>query len=355
MRTDAMIGSLAAWLLWCLAVSSRLQAQATSVEQTSIARRTEACVPLLSNSEAWERLPEAADGSGAALPVWARALANGLPRTTAAMLELDWWHRASSPLDPELRGMMRWTVAHANRCAYSEANTAADLRRAGLEPNEIEALDDAKANRSEAEQAALDFARKLSLAADTVTDEEVARLVEWYGDKQVVAMVLLVAHANFQDRLFLSLGLKVGPGGPLPPVNVRFAKGQSSNSITVPNRKQPAEPSEKSRASEAVKIDDADWLAVDFSTLQRKLEAQRDRPGRIRVPAWDEVRESLPERSRRNDPLRIKWSLVCLGYQPELALAWSACTRAFGDEAKQNRVFEETLFWVITRAIHCFY
>jgi hypothetical protein len=271
------------------------------------------------------------------------------------MLELDWLHRANSPLDPRVRGMMRWTVAHANRCAYSKAYAATDLRRAGLAQNEIEALDVAAATRSEAEQAALVFARKLTLEADAVTDEEVARLVEWYGDKQVVAMVLLVAYANFQDRLFLSLGLNVEPGGPLAPVGVRFAKDLSSKSITVPKRQQPVEQLDKSRANEAIKIDDADWLSVDFSTLQNKLEAQRDRPGRIRVPAWDEVRERLPERSRRNDPLRIKWSLVCLGYQPEIALAWSACMRAFGGEAKQDRVFEETLFWVITRAIHCFY
>ena len=41
--------------------------------------------------------------------------------------------------------------------------------------------------------------------------------------------------------------------------------------------------------------------------------------------------------------------------RPSLALAWSACTRAFGEEAKQDRVFEESLFWVVTRQIHCFY
>ena len=44
-----------------------------------------------------------------------------------------------------------------------------------------------------------------------------------------------------------------------------------------------------------------------------------------------------------------------MGYQPELAAAWSACTRAFGEEAKQDRVFEESLFWIVTRTIHCFY
>ena len=44
-----------------------------------------------------------------------------------------------------------------------------------------------------------------------------------------------------------------------------------------------------------------------------------------------------------------------MGYQPELALAWGNCLRTFADEAKQDRVFEESLFWVITRELECFY
>jgi hypothetical protein len=58
---------------------------------------------------------------------------------------------------------------------------------------------------------------------------------------------------------------------------------------------------------------------------------------------------------RPESPIRIKWSLVTMGYQPELAAAWSSCTRAFREEAKQDRVFEESLFWIVTRTIHCFY
>ena len=51
----------------------------------------------------------------------------------------------------------------------------------------------------------------------------------------------------------------------------------------------------------------------------------------------------------------IRWSLVCMGYQPQLASSWSACTRSFGRESRQDRVFEESLFWVVTRSLACFY
>jgi hypothetical protein len=74
------------------------------------------------------------------------------------------------------------------------------------------------------------------------------------------------------------------------------------------------------------------------------------------VPAWDDVKKRLPEGYPAPEhPVRIRWSLVCMGYQPELAAGWSACTRAFAEEAKQDRVFEESLFWVVTRSLQCFY
>ena len=102
-------------------------------------------------------------------------------------------------------------------------------------------------------------------------------------------------------------------------------------------------------------MDDPAWDDFDFDGLQKQLTGQRERPGRIRVPRWEEVLAKLPPDYPNKKPIRIQWSLVCLGYQPELALAWSACTRAFGEEAKQDRVFEESLFWIVTRQIHCFY
>src|SRR5262249_17660260 len=61
-------------------------------------------IPISENSEAWKFLPPADKGAGQPLPAWARTLARTLPRTTAALLELDYLHRAKSPLDPKLRG-----------------------------------------------------------------------------------------------------------------------------------------------------------------------------------------------------------------------------------------------------------
>jgi alkylhydroperoxidase family enzyme len=303
--------------------------------------------PLLPSAVAWKRLPPAEQGPGQPLPSWARALAGPLPRTTAAMLELDFAQRARSPLDPKLRGRLRWEAARANGCARGAACALADLRRAGLGETEIQALGRDEAGRPEAERAALAFARKMMRAADTVTDAEVAGLLKHFGDKQTVAIVLLLAYANFQDRLLLHLGLGAEASEALPPLEVRFRKKDEKAG------RQPAGSGPVRKGPPPAATPDDEAAALALARLQEKLEAQRQRPPRIRVPTWDELRkQGAPERP---DPLRIRWSLVCSGYQPELARGWFGCLRTFAEEAAQDRVLEESVFWVLTRRLNCFY
>lgn len=307
-------------------------------------------VPLLDPEATWKRLPQVESGGNVPLPAWARAVADSLPRTTAAMLDLDRLHRTKSPLGPMLRGKMRWVIADANRCDYSKAYAAADLLRAGATEAQIAELANPHlVGMPEPERRVLRFARQMTLAADEVTDDVVALLKADYGDEKLTAMVLLLASSCFQDRLILALGLKLEAGEPLAPVEVRFVKGAAKPS--VPPRVIPG----GDKRPIPTHVDDPAWADFDFVGLQKQLTGQRDRSSRIRVPTWEEVLAKLPPDYPNKKPLRIQWSLVCLGYQPELAMAWSACTRAFGEEAAQDRVFEESLFWIVTRQIHCFY
>jgi alkylhydroperoxidase family enzyme len=308
-------------------------------------------LPALPDAAAWARLPRAGEGAGRPLPVWARALAPSLPRTTAALLELDYRHRAASPLEPRLRARMRWVAAHANRSPYGEAYALADLKRLGATPEELASLAGGWQQRPGDERLALEFADKLTRDAATVTDPEVRRLRERFGDARVVAMVQLVAYANFQDRLLLTFGFRVEPGGPQPPPAVRFARPFAGGS-PAPPRRPPADATAVAPSALA----DPEWTRLDFDFLQQQMEGQRGREARIPVPAWDEVKKRLPPGTPvPSRPVRIRWSLVCSGYQPELAGGWSACTRSFGEEARQDRVFEESLFWVVTRSLECFY
>jgi alkylhydroperoxidase family enzyme len=308
-------------------------------------------VPLLSSEDAWKRLPAVVSGGGQRLPTWARALAGSLPRTTAAMLELDRIHRTKSPLGPLLRGKMRWVAARANHCDYSMAYAEADLMHAGWSDTELRVLKGDPGKLPGSERDVLDFAHRMTVDASEVTDAEVARLIARYGEENVVAMVLLLAYANFQDRILLTLGIPIESGGPTPAPVVMFDR--KAKAPPVPPRERP-----KGRPvpQEPERIDDPFWLSLEFADLQERLTGQRSRTGRIRVPTWERVLRVLPPAVPRPEkPVRIRWSLVTMGYQPEMASAWSACTRAFGAEAEQDRVFEESLFWIVTRTIHCFY
>lgn len=307
-------------------------------------------VELLDDEEAWSRLPPVERPN---LPNWARALAGSLPRTTAAMLELDYLYRTSTEIDSRLRARMRWTAAQANRCGYSTAYAEADLLRAGGTPEEVRLLASGQPALSAAERKAVSFARTMTLSASEVTDGQVEELIAAFGERTVVAMVLQMAYANFQDRLLLALGLDVEPGGPLPPLEVHFAAAD-------PNQKpEPAarpEPPESAPNEVPEMVDDAGWKAQGFGQLQGLMELQRSRKGRISVPAWESFSAQLdPKLYPPDKPTRIQWSLVVVGHQPKLGSAWINCLRTFGREANQDRVFEESLFWVVTRSLQCFY
>jgi alkylhydroperoxidase family enzyme len=323
------------------------------LDQEAPTARTRHGFPILSNADTWKSLPAVDKGAGQPLPLWARVLAATLPNTTAAMLELDSIQRTRSPLNPQLRAKMRWVAARANRCAYSLAYARADLLRAGLDESGIRALEKGELQSLPAERAALTFAQKMTEAANTVTDAEVAQLMGQYGNNQVVAMVLLLAYANFQDRLLLTLGLTVEDGGPLAPLEIRFVK-KPAGTKPAPGVARTL-PSNGATSSATALVNDSEWLNLDFTHLQGEMEGQRARQSRILVPSWEEVRKNYPAASLPPRPVRIQWSLVCMGYQPELAAAWGACTRAFATEAKQDRVFEESLFWIVTRTLQCFY
>jgi len=294
-------------------------------------------IPTLGHTETWKRLPHAERGAGQPLPAWARALAATLPHTTAAMLELDFRHRARSPLEPRLRGQLRWVAAHVNGCRYSEAFAAADLRRAGMDDASIRQLAGDLGTLPADTRAAMRFARKLTRDGSSVTDAEVAQLISWYGERQVVAMVLLTAYASFQDRLILALGLALDSGEPLPAVDVRFVRTPLGASRSAPPRKQP----QRTAAASASRPADAEWLELDFDGIQKQLAGERKRSCRIALSG--------------DNPEAPRWGLVCRTYQPELADAWSACAHAFGDEANQDPLFEENVFWIVTRTVRCFY
>lgn len=290
-------------------------------------------LPVLSNDDAWQRLPGAPD-IAEPLPVWARAWVGVLPVTTARALELDALHRTGDRLDARTRAVVRWAAADANRCEYGRALAAADFGRAGGDAAEL-ADPEPRADRLAAR-----FARRMMLDAAAVTDAEVAELVELFGEERVTALVSLVAHASYHDRAFLALNAGLEAGGVPPPVIARFARPKPT----------PPPPGGPPPAANTPSPASAAW-----EDSRRGLGEQLNRPGRIRVPTT----EAVHRRMGPDHPLRwmtgIVWSRVTYGYQPELTNAWFDTVSAFRLESGMDLVTQNSVFWVVTEALRCFY
>lgn len=289
--------------------------------------------PAVKDEDAWKVLPREP------LPHWARILVQPLPKTTRAMLQLDFVHRAKNPIGPILAGKLRWAAADEIGCDYARRYAEADLRRAGFK--DMQRLADPPSD----DRAAWMFARKMTRAAHEVTDEEVAVLIKQYGAERVVGMVHTLAYANFQNRIFLALNVKVEAGGPLAPIDFQLDPTQK---IETPPR-----PAWEDLTKNGSFPKGLDWAKMSFSDIEKALDRQKERKPRIPLPDPSRL-DKLPLEAKAQ-ATKIVWTNVSMGYQPLLTKSWFDCMRTFQQEAKLDRVFSNSMFWVITRSNECFY
>lgn len=295
--------------------------------------------PAVTDDEAWKQLPR----EQPPLPGWARTLVGLVPKTTAHMLELDHLQREKNPLGAVLAGKVRWAAADALGWDYGRQVAVFDLRRAKVKEEEIKALAGPIGDLPDDDRYIVAFARRLTKAAYTVTDEEVEKLVGRFGPQTVVGIVHTVAYVNFLGRVCLGLGVALEPGGPLAPPEVKWDKDKLDKLVTPP-RKDWAE-TLKAAVPPAL-LTGPDWEPLDFAGVEKNLEQQKDRKIRVPIP-------ELPPNSGNSG--RVVWSRVSVGYQPELTNKWFATMRTFQKEANLDAVFDNSVFWVVTRTNDCFY
>jgi hypothetical protein len=280
----------------------------------------------------------------------------------------DYAQRMESPLPPRLRAKLRWMTAHVNRCDYAKAYARADFLRVGGQAEQMDKLLEEMDKLPEVERLSLQLIRQLAEAGYTVTDAQINRLVELCGEEEVVAMVLLAAFANMQDRLLLALGVSVDPSGPLPPIKLQLRKEPTVPQVAslgkdVQADQQKARPKRRASPPSAnpppvpERLEDPEWTAISFDTLRELVKQQIvRRQARIRVPDAKAVIGRLPpELPQPDKQLRIVWHLVTYGYEPKLTAAWSAAGRGFREDADLDRIHANSMFWVVTRSVQCFY
>ncbi len=166
-------------------------------------------------------------------------------------------------------------------------------------------------------------------------------------------MVLLLAWANFHDRLMLCLNIRPDPTTPAVPLDVEFP----AEAFVI--RTTPPQPSGQVSATGVTTDAAADHTvsnAESYDDLQLRLESQRARPTRLKIPEWDAIVRNLPEGLMQR-PTEIIWYRIVFGYAPELAVPFELVMRTAGSEAGSgwDRVFAGSLFWVTTQAMQCPY
>ncbi len=308
-------------LLICACVIQQLNAQPDKPQKQ---------FPALDNDAAWTLLPR----ENPPLPPWARVLVGSLPKTTAKMLELEYLHRAKNPLGQELTGLIQLTVADALDCKFGKATAEADLIRNGrpeLTPDV---------------QIAVAFARKLTTEGYTITDQEFALLLKIYGPEKVTAIVHTVAYANFQNRIVLGLGAN---GEAVPSINVKFDPEKLAK-LPTPARPPWDDLKEVTGAGLSFR---AEWGKTTHEELNQTLEKQKER--KLRMPLPDSSRLAKLPPKEKEGAEKILWNTVSSGYQPEMPRAWFSALYTYYDEAKVDRVFTNSVFWVVTRTNDCFY
>jgi alkylhydroperoxidase family enzyme len=293
---------------------------------------TPAVFPTVPDADAWAKLPPR---KAPPLPEWAK------------MLELDYFHREKNPLGPELSALIRLEVAKVLKSEYGVAAAKADLESVKLpiprKPHGLFGLVDGEGEA----MLAVQFAKKLTLEGHAITDKEFAEVLKDFGPEKTVAIVHTVAYANFHNRVLLGLGVK-GESPPLPAVALQFDLDAAKS--TAPARPSWDDLKAVKAGGLSVRLN---WSEGDAEAMAKKLDQQKERSLRIPLPEKS-VYDKLPPKEKESSQ-RILWNTVSAGYQPEMTRAWFACLYAYYEEAKPDRVFMNSAFWVVTRTNDCFY
>ena len=310
-------------------------ASAPAGPEPAPAPRKAAPFPVLPEATAWSKLPPEKHPP---LPEWARIMAGPLPKTTAKMLELDYFHRVKNPLGPVVSANIRGVVADVLGSKYGLEVARMDAAQAVLSGSPLPDGKDLSL--------AVEFASKLTLEGHAITDKEFAEVLKYFGPEKTTAIVHTVAYANFQNRILLALGVK-GESPVAPPVAAQF----DTDAAKTPPPARPPWDDLKAVTSGGLSVR-AGWdqAAVDVNAAQEKQKARS-----LRIPLPDKsVYDKLPQREK-DSAAKILWNTVSMGYQPEMVRAWFACLYAFYEESKPDRVFTNSVFWVVTRTNDCFY
>jgi len=127
-----------------------------------------------------------------------RAMAN---RPEALKAFVPFYGAVAGPgsVDRRTKELVYLTVSYTNECPYCSWAHESGASKAGIAEDELKALRGGNdAGFSEAEQAAIRYARELTKTANAMQTRDA--LKAYYNDEQIVELTMLVGIANFTNR-----------------------------------------------------------------------------------------------------------------------------------------------------------
>lgn len=131
------------------------------------------------------------------------------PELVAAMMPVVGLIYGPGKVSMELKRMVATITSAAGGCQYCVAHTALGLDQAGVAADKQAAIweFDTHALFTEAERAALAYARGAGQSPSAVTDADFARLREHYDDGEILEITAVIALFGFLNRWNSSLGV----------------------------------------------------------------------------------------------------------------------------------------------------
>ncbi|MFO0011806.1 MAG: hypothetical protein ACK553_03615 [Planctomycetota bacterium] len=164
-------------------------------------------------------------------------------------------------LDYAFKVRLFWIAARANNCQYCLGHQESKLLAAGMNEDEIAALDSEWELFPENEQAAFALAKRLTLEPHRISDEDIDRCRPFYSDAQMIEMIGSIAGNNAINRW------KEGAGIPQSTNGGGFGSAPGSSSSTNEEHSYLTATSDAfaKRRSKIVSVDPSDASLVQIS------------------------------------------------------------------------------------------
>ena len=248
-------------------------------------------------------------------------------------------------LDYAFKAMLFWVVSRSNNCVYCMGHNETQLRVFGVAEDRIAALDGDWAQFTLAERAALNLARKLTVAPHTITEDDIDAVRQHFNNQQVLEIIGIVAGFNAMNRWT----------GPLRLTQEEFRV------FLTPTSPQVAEPVTRvgpapagSRGSLSMPAAAPRPALESRSAVEAKWDECRERKPRFPLVDESTTRGLLPNDSFSSDKPLPNWVRLLVNF-PKAGPARVATLRRSETKGDLPAKLNAQLAWVSARADRAWY